>query len=105
MIKQDVSNGEPETRPLESFPYSSPSENTQIHAQIEHKRETGELGDFPLSAEGKNDNEGSPIPLEVPASSPTFPVPVLTKTTLKSLAILTGNLTGTLRGAQVHVPR
>ena len=32
-------------------------------------------------------------------------VPVLTKITLKSLAILTGNLTGTLRGAQVHVPR
>ena len=28
-------------------------------------------------------------------------VPVLTKITLKSLAILTGNLAGTLRGAQV----
>ena len=32
-------------------------------------------------------------------------VPVLAKIALKSLAILTGNLTGTLRGAQVHVPQ
>ncbi|MGC2427046.1 MAG: hypothetical protein WA421_08425 [Nitrososphaeraceae archaeon] len=30
-------------------------------------------GDFSLSAEEKNDNEGTPIPLEVPASSPTSP--------------------------------
>ena len=53
---------------LESFPYSSPSENVAIHTQFEHKRGTGELGDFPLSAEEKNDSEeGTPIPPEVPA--------------------------------------
>jgi hypothetical protein len=73
LIKQDVSTGEPGNSTLEGFPASSPSENGQIHAQFEHKRGTGELGDFSLSAEEKNDNEGTPIPLEVPASSPTFP--------------------------------
>ena len=73
LIKQNVTDGEPGNLPLESFPHSFPLEKTQIHAQIEHKTGNGKLWDFPLSAEEKNDNEGSSIPLEIPTSSPTFP--------------------------------
>jgi hypothetical protein len=59
--------------PLESFPVSSPSKNPQIHAQFEHKRETGELGDFTVSVAGENENEvASSSGLEVPESFPTF---------------------------------
>ena len=49
LIKQNVGDGEPGNSTLESFPASSPTGNSKIHAQIEHKRGTGELGDFPLS--------------------------------------------------------
>jgi len=73
LIKQDVSNGERGNSTLESFPYSSPSENAAIHAQFAQTPGTGELGDF-LSVEEKNNEEGTPVPLEVPACSPTFPV-------------------------------
>ncbi len=74
LIKQNVSVGEPGNKPLESFPYSSPSENTQFHAQIEHKRETGELGDFAVSVGGKNENEmGSSCTPRSTGKFPDFP--------------------------------
>ena len=63
-----------EVFPLER-PTADAAENAAIHAQFEHKRGTGELGDFPLSVEEKNDNEGTPIPLEVLSSSPTSDFP------------------------------
>ena len=74
LIKQNVSDGETGNLPLQSFPSSSPLENAQIHAQIEHKTGNGELGDFPLSLEGKNENNiHAASTLEVPDSSPTSP--------------------------------
>ena len=57
LIKQNVTVGEPGNMRLESFPYSFPLENTQFHAQTEHKRGNGKLGDFSLSVGEKNDNE------------------------------------------------
>jgi hypothetical protein len=75
LIKQNVSIGKPETRPLESFPASFPLEKVQIHAQIEHKTGDGELGDFTMSVEEKNENNvGCSSTQEVPASFPTSPV-------------------------------
>lgn len=74
MIRQNVGDGEPGNLQLESFPSSSPSENAQIHAQIEHKTGNGKLGDFTVSLEGKNENIiHAASTLEVPDSSPTSP--------------------------------
>jgi hypothetical protein len=38
---------------IRKFPYSSQPENAQIPAHVEHKRGTGELGDFAVSVEIK----------------------------------------------------
>ena len=46
----------------------------------------------------KNENEIESDYRQVPR------LPVLMKTTLKTLVIITGNLTGTLRDVQVHIP-
>lgn len=71
LIKQNVTDGEPGNLPLESFPTSSPLENTQIHAQVEDQTGNGKLGDFSLSVEGKNENNtGSSSTLEIPESFP-----------------------------------
>jgi hypothetical protein len=65
---------ESENTSLDRFPDSFPSENAQIHPQADHKPGNGELGDFPLSVEGKNENKiGVTSTPEVPESFPTFP--------------------------------
>jgi hypothetical protein len=75
LIKQNVTGGEPGKLPLGSFLLTFPLENAQIHAQIQHQTGNGKLGDFPLSAEGKNeDNIGSSSTLDIPESFPTSPV-------------------------------
>jgi hypothetical protein len=62
LIKQNVIDGEPETRPLESSPHSFPLENAAIHAQFEHETGNGKLGDIPLSAEEKMIMKEYPFP-------------------------------------------
>jgi hypothetical protein len=75
LIKQNVTNGEPGNLPLESFPASFPSKNTQIHAQIEQKPGNGKLGDFVMSVAGKNEKEvTSTNGSDVPSSFPSSPV-------------------------------
>jgi hypothetical protein len=99
LIKQNVTGGEPGNLPLGSFPASFPFENAQIHAQIQHQTGNGKLGDFPLSAEGKNENNiGSCSTLDIPESFPTSPVSRIDENHAQIASDTNGKLAGEVKG-------